>query len=73
MAQSEKVKDTEALVSDLKVPEVNAQVVSRHEELLVTVHRHRVYVVCVSVGVDAPRTSFDHQIHGLVNWHLGNK
>ena len=37
---SELRKDTEALVCDLEVPEVDAKVIGRHERLLVAVHRY---------------------------------
>ena len=37
---SELRKDTEALICDLEVPEVDAKVIGRHERLLVAVHRY---------------------------------
>jgi hypothetical protein len=46
------MKLTEALVADVQVPQINAQVISRDVSLLVGVDRNRVYVVRVGVRVD---------------------
>jgi len=46
-----KEKDTEALIADPKVPEVNSEVISRDKGLSITIDRYGVYMVGVGVGV----------------------
>jgi hypothetical protein len=53
-------KDTEALVGDIHVPEVDTEVISGDERLLVAVDRHRIDVVGVRVGKHPSGTGFDH-------------
>lgn len=57
-------KDTEAAVSNLEVPEVDAEVVCRQVGLIVTVDWDRVDMVGVSVGEHPPWTGFHHEVHG---------
>ena len=69
------VDDVEALVGDLDVPQVDAQVVGRHERLLVAVQRDRVDVIGVRVGEYALGHRFDlHAVHVLDNryGHVAN-
>lgn len=63
-------KDTEAAVSDLEVPKVNAQVICRQVRFVVTVDRDGVDVVGVSVGEHPAWAGFHHEVHGYQNWHL---
>jgi hypothetical protein len=46
---------TKALVANVEIPEVNAEVVSRNVGLAVRIDRYRIDVVGVSVGVDFSR------------------
>jgi len=55
-------KDTEALVAEGQVPQVDAQIVGRQKRFLVAVHRQRVDVVRVRVGKHAPRARLDHGV-----------
>ena len=56
------VDDVEALVLDVEVPQVDAQIVAAYEGLAVAVHRDAVDVVCVRIGVGATRYSRHHRV-----------
>ena len=43
---------TEALVTDVEVPEIDTQIVSRYVCFLVGIDRNGVNVVCMSIGID---------------------
>lgn len=58
------VEDTEAAVSDLEVPEVDAEVICRQVSLIVTVDWDRVDMVGVGVGKHPPWTGLHHEVHG---------
>lgn len=68
--RSEEQKDTKAAISDLQMPEVNAQVICRQVGLTVAVDRDGVDVVGVSVGKHSPGAGFHHQVHGPEYWYL---
>lgn len=63
-------KDTEALICDLKVPEVYPQVVGRHVGLVVAVDGYGVDVVRVRVGKHPAGGGLHHQVHGPQHRHL---
>lgn len=65
-----KTKDTEAAISDLQIPEVNAQVICRQVSLTVTVDWDGVDMVGVSIGKHSSRAGFHHQVHGPEYWYL---
>jgi len=56
------VKDTEALIAEGQVPQVDAKVVGRDERLLVAVDGQWVDMVGVCIGVDAPRAGLHHGV-----------
>ena len=62
-------KDTEALVGDLQMPEVDPEIVSGHVGLLVTVDRDGVDVVGVCVGENPAWRRLHHEFHGLELGH----
>jgi hypothetical protein len=63
------MKDTEALVGNVEMPEVDAEVISREESELVAVHRHRVDVVRVSVSVHTSGTGLHHKLRWYNTGH----
>lgn len=65
-----KTKDTEAAISDLQIPEVNAQVICRQVSLTVTVDWDGVDMVGVSIRKHSSRAGFHHQVHGPEYWYL---
>lgn len=67
--QPQHQKDTEALIRDLQVPQVDPEVVGRQIRLLVAVHRYGVDVVSVGVGEDAAGGGLHHQLHGSHRGH----
>ena len=64
------VKDTEAFVVDLQMPEVDAQVVGGEERLLVGVDADGVDVIHVGVAELPPRTRIHRQPHRRPPRHL---
>lgn len=58
------IKDTEAAVGDVQVPEVDPQVIGWHVGLVVGVDRDGVDVVGVGVGKHSPGAHLHHQVHG---------
>ncbi len=64
------VDNVEALVGDLHVPEVDAQVVGGEVRLRVRVDGDGVDVVRVGVGEDAARRGLHHQLHWLQHRNL---
>lgn len=57
-----KTKDTEALVSDLQMPEIYSEVVCREVRAVVAVHRDRVDVVGVGIGKYPPGHGLDRNV-----------
>jgi hypothetical protein len=53
--QSSQPRHTEAFLGVAKVPQVNAEVIGREEQLVVRVDGYRVNVVGVRVGIVPPR------------------
>lgn len=64
------MKDTEAAIGDLQVPQVHPEIVSRDERLEVGVDRDGVDVVGVGVAEHPSGCSLNHQVHGLQHRHL---
>lgn len=56
------VDDVEALILDVKVPEIDAEVVAADEGLSVAIDGDAVDVVGVGVGVRSPRDSGDNSV-----------
>lgn len=56
------VDNIEALILDVEVPEVNAQVITADESLSIAIDGDAVYVVCVSVGVCSSRDGGDNGV-----------
>jgi len=44
-------KLTEALITDVKIPQVDPQVIGRDISLLIGIDRYRVDMICVSIGI----------------------
>ena len=55
-------EDTEALVSDLQVPDIYSQIVSREVGGVIAVHRYRVDVVGMCIGEYPPGQSLHRDI-----------
>lgn len=68
--KGERWKDTEALVGDLQVPQVDPEVVGGDVGLEVRVHRDGVDVVGVGVTEHTPRCCLHHQICVLEDRNL---
>ena len=49
------IDDVEALILDIKVPKIDAQVVTTNESLAIAIDRNAVDMICVSVCVRSPR------------------
>lgn len=56
------VDNVKALVLDVQIPQIDAQIIAADEGLPVTVHRDAVDVVGVGVGIRPPRHSGNHGI-----------
>ena len=44
-------KLTEALITDIKIPQVDPQIIGRDISLLIGIDRYRIDMICVSIGV----------------------
>lgn len=60
------VNNVEALVLDVEIPKVDAEIVTADEGLAIAVHRYAVDVVCVGICVDLAWHSGDN---GIVMCH----
>ena len=64
------VDNVEALVLDVEVPQVDAQVVAADKRLAVAVDRDAVDVICVSVGVHSPRNGGNDRVVMCHAWEV---
>ena len=44
-------KLTEALITDIKIPQVDPQIIGRDICLLIGIDRYRIDMICVSIGI----------------------
>lgn len=57
---------TKALIGDLQVPEIDAQLIGGNVRLLVAVDADRVDMKGVSIGELPPQTGLHHRVNGDV-------
>jgi len=62
-------KDTEALVADSNMPQVDAKIVGRQKSFFVAADRQRIDMVSVSIGENSPRAGLDHCISRHKRWN----
>lgn len=65
-------EDTEATVSDVEMPQVNSQVISRQVRLTVAVDTDGVDVICMCISKNTPWGRLHQEIHRPQDRDLDN-